>query len=438
MALSKKAVTVGALGAVVLASGAYLGAKVVVAGETEEALKHSFARMDEHPLLYVENVEIERSFFETTATAKVGIEGGEQISQDATGDLAVLVKHGVLSQSIDGTFTPNQDFIEGVLTLDLAFSGGTLSGDITADQLVAVKTDAVLDQLVVDLEYEEEGDSEYKVDAGSFLMSEGRESVELVTPALEYFVAEDKFASMTWNVPAVKFTGSNGNMEVSELFAAAESDIDENGLASQTGQIGIGSVIVQGVSYGGGSLHLEGERWNVDALEALQKARQSYVLNDQPKEGMSAEEHADSQRDLMMTAMDNAHVILKSNPTLKVNPLEARITIPMLNIDAAQSLTADLMFDGNDLSKGVVYSAFWDMDYVPTDEVKALDGLRSPTEAQRALMERVQANVRVTTPPEEMLGMVPYQFRGLLDPAAEQQTLSWSDGELLINGQRIM
>lgn len=438
MALSKKAVTVGALGAVVLASGAYLGAKVVVAGETEEALKHSFARMDEHPSLYVEDVEIERSFFETTATAKVGIEGGEQLSQDATGNLAVLVKHGVLSQSIDGTFTPNKDFIEGVLTLDLSFSGGTLSGDITADQLVAVKTDAVLEQLVVELEYEEEGDSEYKVDASSITVSEGRESVELVTPALEYFVAEDKSASMTWNVPGIKFTGSNVNVEINELFTAAESDIDENGLASQTGQIEIGSVNVQGVSYGGGSLHLEGERWNVDAFEALQKARQSYVLNDQPKEGMSAEEHADSQRDLMMTAMDNAHVILKSNPTLEVNPLEARITIPMLNIDAAQSLTADLMFDGNDLSKGVVYSAFWDMDYVPTDEVKALDGLRSPTEAQRALMERVQANVRVTTPPEEMLGMVPYQFRGLLDPAAEQQTLSWSDGELLINGQRIM
>lgn len=438
MASSKKAVIVGALGAVVLASGAYLGAKVVVAGETEEALKHSFARMDEHPLLYVENVEIERSFFETTATAKVGIEGGEQISQDATGDLAVLVKHGVLSQSIDGTFTPNQDFIEGVLTLDLAFSGGTLSGDITADQLVAVKTDAVLEQFVVELEYEEEGDSEYKVDAGSFLMSDGRESLELVSPTIEYFVAADKAYSMEWNVPAVKFTGSNGNLEVSELLIAGESDMDDNGLASQRGQLDIGSVIVQGVSYGGGSLHLEGERWNVDALEALQKARQSYVLNDQPKEGMSVEAHADSQRALMMTALDNAYVIMKSNPTLEVNPLEARIMIPMLNIDAAPSLTADLMFNGDDLSKGVVYSAFWDMQFEPTDEVKALDGLRSPTEAQQALMERVQANVRVTTPPEEMLGMVPYQFRGLIDASAEEQTLSWSGGELKINGRRIM
>jgi hypothetical protein len=386
MALSKKAVTVGTVGAVILVSGAYLGTKMVVAGETEEALKHSFARMDEHPSLYVEDVEIERSFFETKATAKIGIEGGEQLSRDASGYLSVLVKHGVLSQNIDGTFTPNQDFVEGVLNLDLAFSGGTLSGDISADQLVAVKTDAVLEQFVVDLEYEEEGDSEYKMNAGSFLMSEGRESVELVSPAVEYSVAEDKAVSMAWNVPAVKFTGSNANMEVSELLIAAESDVDENGLASQTGQIGIGSVSVQGVSYGGGSLHLEGERWNVDAVEALQKARQSYVLNDQPKEGMSAEEHADSQRDLMMTAMDNAYVIMKSNPTLEVNPLEARITIPMLNIDAAQSLTADFKFDGDDLSKGVVYSAFWDMDYVPTDEVKALDGLRSPTEAQRALI----------------------------------------------------
>jgi hypothetical protein len=53
-------------------------------------------------------------------------------------------------------------------------------------------------------------------------------------------------------------------------------------------------------------------------------------------------------------------------------------------------------------------------------------------------MERVQANVRVTTPPEEMLGMVPYQFRGLIDASAEEQTLSWSGGELKINGRRIM
>ena len=438
MALSRKVVTIGTLGVLVVASGAYLGAKVVVAGEAEEALKRSFAKLDANPSLYVEDVEIERSIFDSTARAKIGIEGGQQISEDATGELSVLVKHGLLSQDVDGVFTPNQDFVEGVLTLDLAYSGGVLSGDITAEQLVATQTNAVLEQLVVDLEHEDEAGSEFKVKAESFQLSEGRESVELVKPEMEYSVAKDKSASLAWGIPDIKLTGPRGSVEVSGLLTAVDADVDESGLATQSGQLDIGSVSIQGVSYGGGSLHVEGERWNVDAVEALQKARANYVLNDQPKDGVSEEAHSESQRALMMTAIDNAYVIMKSNPTLRINPLKARVTIPMLGIDTAQSLTADFKFDGSDLSKGLVYSAFWDSQYDVTDEVKELEGLRSPADAQQALMERVQANVRVTTPPEEMLGMVPYQFRGLIDASAEEQTLSWSGGELKINGRRIM
>ena len=140
----------------------------------------------------------------------------------------------------------------------------------------------------------------------------------------------------------------------------------------------------------------------------------------------------------MIQGIESAYDIMASNPTMNIRPFEADISIPMLGVEFKPRLTADVRFDGNELPKGVVYSVMWSGDHERTEEISSLDHLMSSSQAEQYLANRVEADIKVTTPPEMVMGMMPPQFRRLVDPSLEEQNIVWKEGRLSINGRPVM
>ncbi|MGO2383850.1 MAG: hypothetical protein ACTH6C_13455, partial [Halomonas sp.] len=99
---------------------------------------------------------------------------------------------------------------------------------------------------------------------------------------------------------------------------------------------------------------------------------------------------------------------------------------------------ADIRFDGEELSKEALYSALWDNRLPLPEQLQTSQDRMSTPEAQEYLQNRLSLDIGVTTPPQMVLSLIPMPYALLIDPDFEEQTLTWQDGVLTVNGEEVM
>ncbi|MCS2610145.1 YdgA family protein [Halomonas dongshanensis] len=436
MASGTKIVAVTAVGVIVVVGG-YIGAQFVVGSQVEKALTESFAELDRSPSVDVTEVAIDKGLFNTTASATVTLRG----VPNAFFDVDMLVDHGILGADITGTIVPNDDLIQGVIDIDLTATRDTLKGQLTASALQAVEADATLNDLVVDLH--RDGSNTWRIDgvAHDIVINDDDARVHIHTPSVGYttegeetYVTQQRLA-----IPRIEILAQGMNLYIDGIESAAESTGDAP-LLDQTGYFRIADIGADDTSFGNLSFDLAATNWDMQALQSFQEAytplEQMRVAEELPEEERGESVDEATKRELMVQAIESGYDFLTANPTVALDPLEARVTAPMFGLDFAPRLTADVRFDGEDLSRVALYSATWDRSLALPE---ALEGETiTQDEAREDVLGRLYVDVSMTTPPDLLIGLIPMPFAALIDPEQEEQHLVWEAGSLRFNGEPLM
>ncbi|WP_249976649.1 DUF945 family protein [Vreelandella olivaria] len=435
MALSSKGWIVTAVGIVIVGAGGYIGAQALVGNEVEKALAQSFEELDQSASYDVSNVRIDKGTFNTTASATIAVRG----FQGATAEVNLFVNHGVLSADITGDIQPNQELLTGSIDIDLEATRSSIEGQLTAAALSAVEVDAALSDLVVDLRREANGVWHVDSLAQEIIYNGDNETVRVITPRLVINTqAEGVYAvQQRLEVPRTEIFAEGVRVYLEGLESEAEST-GEGAVVNQSGYFRIADIGADDTSFGSMSFDMVAENWDVEAFQSFQEAYTPLMTMHMEAEESGARIDEEEERVLMIQAIESGYDILIANPSIAFQPLEARITLPEFGVDFEPRLTAEVAFDGTDLSKSALYSALWGARYPLPEQLLEADDVMSPFEAQEYLSHRLSVAVTVTTPPDFILSMIPMPFAAMLDASSEEQQLLWQDGSLIINGQPIM
>ncbi|RUR31683.1 DUF945 family protein [Vreelandella nanhaiensis] len=436
MPATTKTLILTATGVVVLGVGGYIGAQAVVGNEVEKSLFQTFTQLDDSLSWYASDVTIDKSLFKTTASATIGMEGVD----NANAQVNLLVDHGVINSPVTGTIHPNEQFLRGDINIDLVASRSSITGQLTAGSLSGVELDGNLQDLVVDLDLENR--DVWKVDgqAREIVINNENNSVRVVSPRFENRSQEaSSLIHQYLEIPRVEFLaqGISVYMDGVELEAKSKS-VGDSQIVNSGGRFKVADIGADGTSMGSLSLDMDAKNWDMPAFQALQEA---YA----PLEAMRAEYEEtrvrgdeQEERELLIQAIESGYDVLIASPSIAFQPLEAHVTLPMLGLDFNPRITADIRFDGKELSKDALYSALWDSRLPLPDQLKASQGVMSTPEAQEYLQNRLSLDISVTTPPPMVLSLIPMPFSLLIDSDLEEQTLIWQDGSLTVNGEEVI
>lgn len=435
MPATSKTLILTAAGVVVLGAGGYIGAQAVVGNEVEKALAQTFAQLDDSVSWYASDVTIDKSLFNTTATATIGVEGVE----NANAQVNLLVDHGIINSPVTGTIHPNEQFLRGDIDVDLVATRSAVTGQLTAGSLSGVEFDGTLHDLVVDLDLEDE--DIWKVDgqAREIVVNNENDSFRIVSPRFENSSQEaSSLIHQRLEIPKIEFLaqGVNVYMDGIELEAESES-VGDSQVVNSGGRFKIADIGADGTSMGSLSLDMDAKNWDMSAFQALQEA---YA----PLEAMRAEYEEtgvrgdeQEERELLIQSIERGYDVLIASPSIAFQPLEAHVTLPMLGIDFNPRITADIRFNGDELSKEALYSALWDNRLPLPEQLQASQDVMSTLEAQEYLQNRLSVDLNVTTPPPVVLSLIPMPFALFIDSDVEEQSVIWKDGSLTVNGEEV-
>ncbi|MGP9567579.1 DUF945 family protein [Halomonas sp. AOP5-B2-8] len=437
MPATSKTLILTAAGVVVLGGGGYLGAQAVVGNEVEKALTQSFAQMDDSLSWYARDVTIDKTLFKTTVTATIGMVGVE----NANAQVNLLVDHGVIKSPITGTIHPNEQFVMGDIDVDLVATRSSINGQLTASSLSTVDVDSTLHDLVVDLNREDLNAWNVEGQAREILVNNESDSVRIISPRATMHTQgdENRVMQQYLAIPRVEFLAQGVSVYMEDIELEGESEsVGDTSIVNSGASFKVADMGTDDTSIGSVSLEMMANNWDVQAFQTLQEA---YA----PLEAMRLEyeesgERGDEQekRELLTQAIESGYDVLIANPSIAFQPLEAHVVLPMMGIDFKPRLTADISFDGADLSKPALYSALWDEELPQPELLQASDDVMSEADALTYLANRVSLDVSLTTPPDLVIGMIPMPFAGLLDPTSDMQHVVWKDGTLTVNGQPVM
>ncbi|MGP9799040.1 DUF945 family protein [Halomonas sp. 86] len=436
MPATSKTLILTAAGVVVLGAGGYIGAQAVVGNEVEKALAQTFAQLDDSVSWYASDVTIDKSLFNTTATATIGMEGVE----NANAQVNLLVDHGIINSPITGTIHPNEQFLSGDIDVDLVATRSAVTGQLTAGSLSGVEFDGTLHDLVVDLDLEDE--DVWKVDgqAREIVVNDENDSFRIVSPRFENSSQEaSSLIHQRLEIPKIEFLAEGVNVYIDGIELEAESEsVGDSQIVNSGGRFKIADIGADGTSMGSLSLDIDAKNWDMSAFQALQEAYTPLEVMRAEYEETGVRGDEQEERELLIQSIERGYDVLIASPSMAFQPLEAHVTLPMLGIDFNPRITADIRFDGEELSKEALYSALWDNRLPLPEQLQASQDRISTPEAQEYLQNRLSLDIGVTTPPQMVLSLIPMPYALLIDPDFEEQTLTWQDGVLTVNGEEVM
>lgn len=434
MPANSKILMLSACGVVVLGAGGYVGAQAVVGNEVEKALLQSFAELDSRMYFYVTDLNIEKSLFQTTATATIGIEGIE--NADAHVDL--LVDHGVINSPITGTIHLNEQLLVGDIEVDLVASRRSVKGQLTASSLSAVELDGSLRDLVVDINLEDKDVWHVDSTARDITINYEDSSIQIIWPRLENQLHKtSSLVRQRLEIPRVKFLSDSLSIDMDGIELEVESETAEDSqLVNSGGHFKIASTSDDGHSSVALSLNMDLKNWNLLAYQALQQAYGSvadmhFIYEEY---GMRVDEQ--QERELLSQSIEHVYDVLIASPSVSFQPLEAHIRLTELNLDFKPRVTADFSFDGSDLSKEAIYSALWDRE-LPLPEQLTGQNAISLEDALVYIGNRMRMDINLTTPPPVMVSLFPPVYTMLIDPKLKNQHITWEEGILTVNGEQV-
>lgn len=431
-----KTLILTATGVVVLGAGGYIGAQAVVGNEVEKALAQTFAQLDDSLSWYASDVTIDKSLFKTTATATIGMVGVE----NANAQVNLLVDHGVINSPITGTIHPNEQFLDGDIDVDLVASRTSVTGQLTASSLSGVELDGNLQDLIVDLDLEDQDVWRIDGQAREIVINNENDSIRIVSPRFANRSQEaSSLIHQHLEIPKIEFLAQGINVYMDGIELEAETESTGNSqIVNSGGHFRVADIGADDTSIGSLSFDMDAKNWDMPAFQAFQEA---YA----PLEAMRAEYQESGvrgdeqqERELLIQAIESGYDVLIASPSIAFQPLEAHVTLPMLGIDFNPRITADIRFDGEELSKEALYSALWDNRLPLPDQLQASQDVMGTQEAQAYLQNRLSLDISVTTPPQMVLSLIPMPYALLIDPDVEEQTLIWQDGSLTVNGEEVM
>ncbi|WP_167392648.1 DUF945 family protein [Vreelandella songnenensis] len=424
-----------AAGIAVIGAGGYLGAQAVVGNEVEKALTQSFAQLDDTLSWYARDVVIDKSLFTTSVSATIGVVGAE----NADAQVNLQVNHGVLRSPTTGTIHPNEQFLRGDIDVDLVATRSAVTGQLTADSLSGVELDATLQALVVDLDLEDRDIWRIDGQAREIVINNESDSVRIVSPRFENHSEEaSRLIQQYLEIPRVEFLAQGINVYLDGIEFEAESEsIDERRIVNSGGHFKVADIGADDTSIGSLYFDMDARNWDMPAFQAFQEAYAplAEMRLAQQEQGVPGDEQ--QERDLLIQAIESGYEFLIANPSIALQPLEAHVVLPMLDVDFKPRLTADISFNGEGLSKDALYRAWWDNRLQLPEQLES-EGIMSPAEAQEYLANRLSLDISVTTPPPLVLSLIPLPFSMMMDPEQETQQVIWHEGSLTVNGEQVM
>ena len=436
MPATTKRLILAATGVVVLGVGGYIGAQAVVGNEVEKALSQTFTQLDDSLSWYASDVTIDKSLFKTTASATIGMEGVD----NANAQVNLLVDHGVINSPVTGKIHPNEQFLRGDINVDLVASRSSITGQLTAGSLRGVELDGNLQDLVVDLDLEDR--DVWRVDGQTreIIINNENDSVRIVSPRFENSSQESSsLIHQHLELPRVEFLaqGISVYMDGVELEAKSES-VGDGQIVNSGGHFKVADIGADGTSMGSLSLDMDAKNWDMPAFQAFQEAYTPLAEMRLAQEENGVQSDEQQERVLLTQAIESGYDFLIASPSFAFQPLEAHVVLPMLDVDFKPRLKADIRFDGEQLSKDALYSAFWDSRLPLPDQLRASQDAMSKEEAQVYLLNRLSLDISVTTPPPMVLSLISMPFSLLIDSDLEEQTLIWQNGSLTVNGEEVI
>ncbi|MFG6666409.1 DUF945 family protein [Halomonas sp. HNIBRBA4712] len=426
---------------VVVGAGGYLGAQAVVGHEVEKSLNQVLSRIDASPGWQVSEIDIDRSLFSTTARATLGAVGFDE----ATAALDLRVDHGVFKSPVTGTLRPSEALFEGDIDIDMVASLSGAEGQLTADTLRLQELHGEATGLVMDLDIEDEtrwhvdtriqslgftyvDGSVVRLNAPRFEMDtrgdQGSEVVqrlelpraEIATRGLNVYLSDVTFDALTQ--PSPELEGNPRRVDQSATLQVADVGVDETSMGSL-------------------SMDLAAKRLDMQAFQDYNEAFAMLTALDYRREQDPASFDEARYRESLNEAIDSGYTFLASSPAVNIDPLDAHIVVPALNLDFKPRLQIDMGFDGESLSKEAFYSLARHTDTPASELIEPQNAPMSEAQANAYFGSRTRFEVNMATPPQAVLSELPLMARFLIDAERDQQTLKWEQGQLTLNGEAL-
>ncbi|MFB9867753.1 DUF945 family protein [Vreelandella sulfidaeris] len=435
MAAKAKTLVITAAGVIILGAGGYVGAQAMVGNEVEKSLNQHFAQLDNSLSWYVSDINIDKSLFTTTVTATVGMEGVD----NANAQVNLLVDHGILKSPITGTIHPNEQFLRGEIDVDLVATRSDVTGQLTASSLSGAELDGTLHDLVLDLDLENQDIWRVDGQAREIVFNNEGDSVRIVSPRFEnQSLQESRLIQQHLEIPSVEILAQGVSVYLKSVELEAESEaVGDSQVLNSGGHFSIADIGADGTSIGSLSFDMSANNWDMPAFQAFQEAYAPLTEMRLAQEEGGVQGDEQQERLLLTQAIESGYDFLIASPTIAFQPLKAHVVLPMLDVDFKPRLTADIRFDGEDLSKEALYSAWWDNRLALPEQLDRPNAM-SQEEAQTYLANRLSVDASVTTPPPLILSLIPMPFSLLIDPEQKEQQVSWQEGRLTINGEQVM
>ncbi|MBZ5486801.1 DUF945 family protein [Halomonas aquamarina] len=434
-----------AAGVAVVGIGGYLAAQAVVGNEVEKALVESFERLDRSPSLSVSDVHIDKTLFSTTATATLAMAGYEQ----TTAELDMHIDHGILKSPVTGTIHPNEAFITGDIDIDMIASMSGVEGQLTADTLKPAEAavDGAMTGLVIDVSYTDE--NRWRVDTQADEIAFTRwvdiPPFRVISPHWAMSTQDEESESVVqrMDIPRLEITtqGLDVYLEAIEFEAvmepSAKADVTQRPVQNQNGSFRVADIGIDDTSIGSLSMTILANNWDGQAFQDYHEdyANLVFMKNRFEEEPESVDEAL--YRQTIDRVIENGYLFLSASPEVAIAPLDAHIAMPTLGLDFKPHLSAQMRFDGEALSREALDSLAYTSDLVLIDPPAAQGGMNEE-QANAYLLNRIYFDVRLTTPPREVLMQLPLLVGLMIDPALEEQTLTWDRGQLTLNGETVM
>ncbi|MFI0471165.1 DUF945 family protein [Halomonas sp. HMF6819] len=440
MAVSSKAlVIVGAV--VVVGAGGYLGAQAIVGNEVEKSLNQALARIDASPGWRVTDIDIDRSLFETNARATLGAVGFE----DATAELDLHVDHGVFKSPVTGTLRPSEALFEGDIDIDMVASWSGAEGQLTADTLRLEAFDGEATGVVMDLDIEDETrwHVDTRIEALGFTYVDGS-IVRLTTPRFEMDTRGEKGSEVVQRLelPRAEVATQGLNVYLNDVvldnLTKPSAELEDNPRrVDQAGTFEVADFGVGETSMGSLSMDFATQRLDMQAFQDYNEAFAMLTAQRYRQKQNPASFDEARYRESLAQAVDNGYTFLSSSPAASIDPLDAHIVVPELNLDFNPRLTIDMGFDGDNLSKEALYSFARHTDTPASELIEPQNASMNEAQANAYFSRRVHFEASMATPPEAVMDELPLMARFLIDTSREQQTLKWEQGELTLNGEAL-
>lgn len=438
MSVSSKTLGVTA-GVIVAAGGLYLGAQAVVGNEVETSLADAFDRLERSPSWHVSDVHIERHLFHTTARATLGMAGNDA----AQAKLDLNVDHGVFKSPVTGTLTPAGTFLDGTLDIDMTASWRGIAGQLRAESLQTVEegVDGALTNLVVDVDYADEHDWRIASLADDISITRWAQvpPFRLVSPRWEI---SSRGGSVAQRMSAprleIAFNGHEVTLEEIAFETVFEPSAGDGARSQdQNGRVSVAAIDIDGETRGSLSMTLATRRFDVEAFQAYQEHYARLVAARPNIEATPTSLDRARYGQDVEALVDSGYRFLANSPEIAIDPLEAHVVMPEYGLDFSPRLSAELRFDGQALSREALYALALTSDLVVGDALD-VEVPMSGEQASQYLLQRLFFDVRLTTPPREVLEQLPLMVGLMIDPDRDEQTLIWDQGRLSINGEAVM